>query len=89
MRYPHYGTDPTQRARYKHKKAGQTGLFPPCLPLHQPSIFPGYSSKRTNSHDLPEKPEKNIFSYFAGEFRPLEKFERAEGFAQSPFSTPR
>lgn len=39
----------------ENKKAGSGPAPLSCLPLHQPSIFPGYSSKRLNGERFPEK----------------------------------
>jgi hypothetical protein len=41
---------------------------PPCLPLHQSSIFPGYSKKILNESELPEKSPKTFLSDFAEVF---------------------
>jgi hypothetical protein len=43
------------------KKAGSGPAPLSCLPLHQLSIFPGYSSNRLNGERFPEKSQKDSF----------------------------
>ena len=43
----------------KHEKRAPPA--PPCLPLHQPSVFPGYSSKSLNAPRVPEIRMKKVF----------------------------
>jgi hypothetical protein len=54
----------------RHKKTGPAGP-PPRLPLHQSSVFPGYSKKILNRSELPEKYEKSFIRDFP------ELFERS------------
>jgi hypothetical protein len=44
----------------KNKKGGQEGPRPPCLPLHQPSVFPGYLIYIFNTQRSPEKIKKKF-----------------------------
>ena len=48
----------------QNKKAGSGPAPLSCLPLHQPSIFPGYSSNRFNGERFPENFQKKILSEF-------------------------
>jgi hypothetical protein len=44
----------------KQKAGPGSGCPQPCLPLHQPSIFPGYLCKRFNGFQLPENSKKSF-----------------------------
>src|SRR5262249_49252343 len=60
----------------KTKKTAFFSRLPPCLPLHHPSVFPGYLSKRPNESVFPKNLKIFSESGFSALLRPKSRKNR-------------